>query len=113
MIELISYEEYLKSTQQDWETRWENVKELITFATEVTAQDGGGALGASNTEGADDDLVSKILPRPTRAEIHRNKGKVEIIDINSESSSDEEETTPAEPQGYPIIQCVAEGVADT
>jgi len=34
---LINYEAHLRKTQQDWETRWENVKELITFASEVEA----------------------------------------------------------------------------
>jgi DNA helicase-2/ATP-dependent DNA helicase PcrA len=35
LLDLINYESHLKKTQQDWETRWENVKELITFASEV------------------------------------------------------------------------------
>ena len=32
---MINYEDYLRKTQQDWESRWENVQELITFASEV------------------------------------------------------------------------------
>jgi DNA helicase-2/ATP-dependent DNA helicase PcrA len=35
LLELIDYENHLKRSQNDWETRWENVKELITFASEV------------------------------------------------------------------------------
>lgn len=35
LVEVIDYEEHLKRTQQDWESRWENVRELITFASEV------------------------------------------------------------------------------
>ncbi|KAF8905113.1 P-loop containing nucleoside triphosphate hydrolase protein, partial [Gymnopilus junonius] len=35
LVDLIGYEGHLKKTQQDWESRWENVQELITFATEV------------------------------------------------------------------------------
>jgi DNA helicase-2/ATP-dependent DNA helicase PcrA len=41
----IDYEEHLKKTQSDWETRWENVQELINFASEVRTddlQDGDG-----------------------------------------------------------------------
>jgi len=38
VIELIGYEDHLRKTQADCETRWENVKELITFATEVEEQ---------------------------------------------------------------------------
>ncbi|KAF9507163.1 hypothetical protein BS47DRAFT_1304360 [Hydnum rufescens UP504] len=35
LLELIEYQEHLKSTQPDWETRWENVRELITFASQM------------------------------------------------------------------------------
>ncbi|KAI0342822.1 UvrD-helicase-domain-containing protein [Trametopsis cervina] len=35
LLELIQYEQYLKKTQQDWESRWENVQELISFASEL------------------------------------------------------------------------------
>ncbi|KAJ3920166.1 P-loop containing nucleoside triphosphate hydrolase protein [Lentinula edodes] len=42
LVELISYEDHLKKTQPDWESRWENVQELITFASDVQSdwQDG-------------------------------------------------------------------------
>ncbi|KAJ8521924.1 hypothetical protein ONZ45_g1446 [Pleurotus djamor] len=35
LIELIGYEQHLKQAHPDWESRWENVQELITFASEV------------------------------------------------------------------------------
>ncbi|KAJ7499466.1 P-loop containing nucleoside triphosphate hydrolase protein [Mycena latifolia] len=35
LLELVEYEDHLKKTQPDWESRWENVQELITFASEV------------------------------------------------------------------------------
>ncbi|KAG6879550.1 hypothetical protein C0992_001555 [Termitomyces sp. T32_za158] len=35
LVDLVDFEAHLKKTQPDWESRWENVKELITFATEV------------------------------------------------------------------------------
>lgn len=31
----MKYEEYLKKKDKEWETRWENVQELINFATEA------------------------------------------------------------------------------
>ncbi|EFI27904.1 ATP-dependent DNA helicase pcra [Coprinopsis cinerea okayama7 len=37
-LRAFQYEEHLKKTQQDWETRWENVKELISFAKEIEEQ---------------------------------------------------------------------------
>lgn len=36
-MELVEYEDHLRKTQPDWESRWENVQELITFAGEVEA----------------------------------------------------------------------------
>lgn len=35
LVDMIGYEDHLRKTQQDWESRWENVQELITFASEV------------------------------------------------------------------------------
>jgi DNA helicase II / ATP-dependent DNA helicase PcrA len=35
LVEMIEYQEHLRKTQPDWETRWENVQELITFASDV------------------------------------------------------------------------------
>ena len=38
LVELTQYEEHLRKTQQDWETRMENVNELISFAKEMEEQ---------------------------------------------------------------------------
>ncbi|KAF5382208.1 hypothetical protein D9615_004383 [Tricholomella constricta] len=35
LLDLVEFEDHLRKTQPDWESRWENVKELITFASEV------------------------------------------------------------------------------
>ncbi|KAF8071911.1 P-loop containing nucleoside triphosphate hydrolase protein [Lyophyllum atratum] len=35
LLDLVEFENHLRKTQPDWESRWENVKELITFASEV------------------------------------------------------------------------------
>jgi DNA helicase-2/ATP-dependent DNA helicase PcrA len=35
LLQLIEYEDHLKKTQPEWESRWENVQELITFASDV------------------------------------------------------------------------------
>lgn len=37
----------MKKSQQDWESRWENVQELITFATEVGTDLGPEQLGTA------------------------------------------------------------------
>jgi hypothetical protein len=38
LLDLIKYQEHLK-TNEGWEARWENVKQLITFATEIDKDD--------------------------------------------------------------------------
>lgn len=34
LLDLLDFEAHLRNTQPDWESRWENVQELITFASE-------------------------------------------------------------------------------
>ncbi|KIK97773.1 hypothetical protein PAXRUDRAFT_135598 [Paxillus rubicundulus Ve08.2h10] len=46
-LKLIQYEEHLKKTQPDWELRWENVQELINFASEDVGGSGVGSLATS------------------------------------------------------------------
>lgn len=35
LLNLVGYEEHLRKTHPDWDVRWENVRELITFASDV------------------------------------------------------------------------------
>jgi DNA helicase II / ATP-dependent DNA helicase PcrA len=57
-VELLEYEDYLRRTQPDWESRWENVQELITFASEVEV---GSTYGRNFEEtSTDDDPKSAI-----------------------------------------------------
>ncbi|KAG8727022.1 hypothetical protein FRC12_022865, partial [Ceratobasidium sp. 428] len=47
-VDEIGYEAYLQRTQPDWETRWENVQELINFAAGFAlenSEDGGNSEG--------------------------------------------------------------------
>lgn len=48
----MDYQDHLRKTQPDWETRWENVKELITFAKEVEEQNArdNAVLAENQTE---------------------------------------------------------------
>ena len=32
---MVQYEDHLKKAEKDWESRWENVQELINFASEL------------------------------------------------------------------------------
>ncbi|KIM27560.1 hypothetical protein M408DRAFT_24487 [Serendipita vermifera MAFF 305830] len=59
----LDYAEHLKKTQPDWESRWENVRELITFATESsTAQ-----VSSQSNSVQDDDSSSTDAADVTRA----------------------------------------------
>jgi hypothetical protein len=49
LIDLVKYEEHLK-TNEGWEARWENVQQLITFASET---DEGNELARATTPGGD------------------------------------------------------------
>jgi superfamily I DNA/RNA helicase len=61
LLDFIQYQDHLRKTQQDWETRWENVKELITFAKEVEEQNYRDL--AAHTEQDDLALDSKYVSR--------------------------------------------------
>jgi DNA helicase-2/ATP-dependent DNA helicase PcrA len=59
LVELLEYQDHLRKTQPDWESRWENVQELITFASEVEV---GSANEQNDQEtSAGDDPKSVIL----------------------------------------------------
>ena len=49
LVDLVKYEEYLKHKDQDWATRWENVQELINFASEVP-NEGSGEVSSRAAE---------------------------------------------------------------
>lgn len=38
LTDLIGYEAYLQKSHPDWESRWENIRELINFAEETSGQ---------------------------------------------------------------------------
>lgn len=51
LLDLVNYEDYLKHKDQEWATRWENVQELINFASEPPSELGSGAVeGATESE---------------------------------------------------------------
>ncbi|KAG8816563.1 hypothetical protein FRC17_000283, partial [Serendipita sp. 399] len=49
LVTELNYADHLMKTQPDWETRWENVRELITFATEPNSN---GKLGTETPSAA-------------------------------------------------------------
>lgn len=61
LVDLIKYEDHLKKTQSDWESRWENVKELITFASEMEAQN-QAEEAADAVAGGDNSIEMSTTP---------------------------------------------------
>jgi len=49
LVCLTSYEDHLRRTQPDWQSRWENVQELINFASDVQL-DTNDATGSGTFE---------------------------------------------------------------
>ncbi|KAF7976974.1 hypothetical protein HWV62_5051 [Athelia sp. TMB] len=48
LLDLIDYEDYLKHKDPEWATRWENVQELINFASEASGQEMGDKTPTEN-----------------------------------------------------------------
>ena len=46
----MKYEEYLKHKDAEWATRWENVQELINFASEAPNEGIGEVSGGSDED---------------------------------------------------------------
>ncbi|KAL6298631.1 P-loop containing nucleoside triphosphate hydrolase protein [Sparassis latifolia] len=59
LLEQVNYEDHLKKTQPDWESRWDNVQELITFASEVECGSLLPTGGSSSNPEALPDVKSK------------------------------------------------------
>ncbi|KAG8733482.1 hypothetical protein FRC11_005866 [Ceratobasidium sp. 423] len=55
-VDAIGYEAYLQRTQPDWETRWENVQELVNFAAGVEISEQEGLSGEGDEVGDLDNL---------------------------------------------------------
>lgn len=63
---MVGYEDHLRRTQQDFDSRWENVEELINFAAEAHTEtdnppdpDNEGAPGHVNGENG---IIGDITP---------------------------------------------------
>ena len=69
LIPLIEYEAHLKRTQKDWDSRMENVQELISFASEVETSEGiAGGVPPGAGEQWDEEEDWDVLPELDRDE---------------------------------------------
>ncbi len=93
MLDLIKYEDHLKKTQQDFEGRWDNVQELINFATEFessavldAAEALSNKLALARTESQEDDWMDATeyddlddLGFPDAKEAKKDNGKARQV----------------------------------
>ncbi|KIJ66868.1 hypothetical protein HYDPIDRAFT_149901 [Hydnomerulius pinastri MD-312] len=62
LLDLTHYEEHLRKTQPDWETRWENVQELINFASDDVGESEARPVASSpGTEPPSDTPLRQFL----------------------------------------------------
>lgn len=61
LLDLIQYEEHLKKTQQDYESRWENVQELINFASELEGDLPNFTAGITTTDENEDNEWGDVV----------------------------------------------------
>ena len=65
LLIMIDYEGHLRKAHPDWDSRWENVQELITFASESeTAIEPQPVLGEGTSEASGKECVFRGLTRP-------------------------------------------------
>ncbi|KAJ3820348.1 P-loop containing nucleoside triphosphate hydrolase protein [Lentinula raphanica] len=86
LVELIGYEDHLRKTQPDWESRWENVQELITFASDVQSglQDNLAHEGGSeNTEETPLRLFLQASMLTSEGEQQNKEGDNEKVTIST------------------------------
>ena len=63
LIELIEYQDHLKKHNDDWESRWDNVDELVNFASEFEC-----ISSSSDVAKAQDDWMDTVDDEDTFAE---------------------------------------------
>ncbi|KAF8962796.1 UvrD-helicase-domain-containing protein [Flammula alnicola] len=89
LVALLNYEDHLRKTQQDWESRWENVKELITFASEVETE-----VQAKSTESAPvlpgDQPQADGRPAEHRSSVLRQFLQASMLSSEGDNKSEEE-----------------------
>jgi DNA helicase II / ATP-dependent DNA helicase PcrA len=80
LLDLIGYEEHLRKTQSDFDSRWENVDELINFATQANdAADIGAVSTDLDIKEAEQDALDVDWQDSSLYEDLDRDGLVEII----------------------------------
>ncbi|CAE6448608.1 unnamed protein product [Rhizoctonia solani] len=98
-VDGIGYEAYLQRTQPDWETRWENVQELVNFAA-------GVELPEPEVLDSEDDGVEDLEYSGNHADEYPSEKEPVASSPTSTSASSSKptntkESTPANPQNQP------------
>jgi DNA helicase II / ATP-dependent DNA helicase PcrA len=92
LLKELEYQEHLRRTHQDWESRWENVNELISFATEASASQSQpieSIVGQSQTEHTQNDASTEAIS--TSADIESIPSVIDLTSLPDESDDEGEE----------------------
>ncbi|KAG6860853.1 hypothetical protein C0993_002809, partial [Termitomyces sp. T159_Od127] len=82
LVDLVGFEDHLKKTQPDWESRWENVKELITFAIEVASDTDAVEQQAATDERPKDTPLRSFLQASMLSSEGDNKNEEDTKDVS-------------------------------
>lgn len=104
LVELLEYQDYLRRTQPDWESRWENVQELITFASEVW----GGSVDEVGSEETrkEDELKSvshSIIVKASQSCINRETPLRLFLQASMLSSEGDSQSEDNSTEVFPSI----------
>jgi hypothetical protein len=94
VLKELKYADHLQKNYSDWESRWENVRELITFATDVVS--GSTNMGeAADTEGEPgvfsgqenvqrDEAVAASVSQAVEQDTAKNDTSRPVIDLTED-----------------------------
>lgn len=92
----LDYAEHLRKSHQDWESRWENVQELINFATEAPSPtEIAQELGITAVEGKQDNASTETINASGSAPPPK---VVTVIDLTEDDQEDEQPSADAAPE---------------
>jgi len=89
----LKYADHLQKTQPDWESRWENVRELITFATEVAAPVPDTAVTGENADSTD--FKSQVAATDEGIVVQKPTVNVETHSYFDDADSSPEDDSPS------------------
>lgn len=90
----LGYAEHLQKTQPDWESRWENVRELITFATESTSQVSSEPATSASETPSEVDAETNVESTKTEIESFEQLESAGVSGVSGDEHFDDADSSP-------------------